>query len=138
MEPGGQRYSLLTRLPRQVLDRELCHRQAHVLLGLVLKPGSAWNLQGMSSKNFHGFSRGPFGHGKPNPVRTMTVRPRADILAVKLYKSVAVRDTRLSLELNSSLWRLSWPTFIFLPLTFLSGSFGMKVDVFADNPPIKW
>ena len=55
-----------------------------------------------------------------------------------MYKSVAIRDTRLSLELNASLWRLSWITFIFLPLTFLSGFFGMNVDLFADEPSIKW
>ncbi|KAK3381700.1 hypothetical protein B0H63DRAFT_511458 [Podospora didyma] len=55
-----------------------------------------------------------------------------------LYKSVAIRDARLSLELNASLWRLSWITFIFLPLTFLSGFFGMNVDLFSDNPSIKW
>ena len=56
----------------------------------------------------------------------------------QMYKSVAIRDTRLSLELNASLWRLSWITFIFLPLTFLSGFFGMNVDLFADDPSIKW
>ena len=55
-----------------------------------------------------------------------------------MYKSVAIRDTRTSLELNTSLWRLSWVTFIFLPLTFLSGFFGMNVDWFADNPSAKW
>ncbi|KAK4226545.1 hypothetical protein QBC38DRAFT_456206, partial [Podospora fimiseda] len=55
-----------------------------------------------------------------------------------LYKSIAIRDSRLSLELNASLWRLSWIRFIFLPLTFLSGFFGMNVDVFANSPSIKW
>ena len=40
--------------------------------------------------------------------------------------------------LNESLWRLSWITFIFLPLTFITGIFGMNVDTFAHNPSIKW
>lgn len=57
---------------------------------------------------------------------------------LQMYKSVAIRDTRVSLELNHSLWRLSWVTFIFLPLTFLCGFFGMNVDWFTDNPSAKW
>ncbi|RMZ86287.1 hypothetical protein DV736_g6487, partial [Chaetothyriales sp. CBS 134916] len=55
-----------------------------------------------------------------------------------MYKSVTIRDSRQSLELNASLWRLSWITFIFLPLTFLSGFFGMNVDAFQYFPSIKW
>ena len=55
-----------------------------------------------------------------------------------MYKSVTIRDSRQSLELNASLWRLSWITFVFLPLTFLSGFFGMNVDTFQSSPSIKW
>ena len=55
-----------------------------------------------------------------------------------MYKSVSIRDARQSLELNNSLWRLSWITFIFLPLTFLVGFFGMNVDTFQQNPSLKW
>ena len=36
-----------------------------------------------------------------------------------MYKSVGIRDSRHSLQLGSSMWRLSWVTFIFLPLTFI-------------------
>lgn len=39
------------------------------------------------------------------------------------------------------MWRLSWITFIFLPLTFTVGFFGMNVDIFSqeeNNPPLKW
>src|ERR1700754_2956796 len=56
----------------------------------------------------------------------------------QMYKSVAIRDARQSPELNASLWRLSWITFIFLPLTFLSGFFGMNVHLFRNFPSIKW
>lgn len=55
-----------------------------------------------------------------------------------MYKSVGIRDSRDSLQLGLSMWRLSWITFIFLPLTFTVGFFGMNVDIFADNPGIKW
>ncbi|KAK3322762.1 hypothetical protein B0H66DRAFT_620536 [Apodospora peruviana] len=65
------------------------------------------------------------------------VKPTINLL-VMMYKSVAIRDTRLSLQLNASLGRLSWITFIFLPLTFFSGFFGMNVDLFAGDPFIKW
>lgn len=64
-------------------------------------------------------------------------KPVAEMIDL-VYKSVSIKDARLSLELNSSLWRLSWVTFIFLPLTFLVGFFGMNVDTFANDPSIKW
>lgn len=55
-----------------------------------------------------------------------------------MYKSISIRDARQSLELNTSLWRLSWITFIFPPLTFLAGIFGMNVDELHNNPRLKW
>lgn len=55
-----------------------------------------------------------------------------------MYKSISIRDARQSLELNTSMWRLSWITFIFLPLTFLAGVFGMNVSELTSNPPLKW
>ncbi|KAL8893083.1 MAG: hypothetical protein Q9215_000088 [Flavoplaca cf. flavocitrina] len=65
------------------------------------------------------------------------VKP-TDSLNDLMYKSVEIRDSRHSLQLNTSMWRLSWITFIFLPLVFISGFFGMNVDIFSDNPSIKW
>ena len=47
-----------------------------------------------------------------------------DSLSDLMYKSVGIRDTRHSLELSYSMWRLSWITFVFLPLTFTVGFFG--------------
>jgi hypothetical protein len=59
-----------------------------------------------------------------------------------MYKSVGIRDARHSLQLGLSMWRLSWITFIFLPLTFIGGFFGMNVDIFqpagTTYPSIKW
>ncbi|KAF2739391.1 hypothetical protein EJ04DRAFT_508685 [Polyplosphaeria fusca] len=65
------------------------------------------------------------------------VKPTAN-LSDLMYKSVGIRDARHSLQLGLSMWRLSWITFIFLPLTFVSGFFGMNVDTFEGNPSIKW
>ncbi|KAF2417525.1 hypothetical protein EJ08DRAFT_643499 [Tothia fuscella] len=68
------------------------------------------------------------------------IKPTAN-LSDLMYKSVGIRDARYSIELGTSMWRLSWITFIFLPLTFIGGFFGMNVDLFqADSgyPSIKW
>lgn len=65
------------------------------------------------------------------------VKP-TDSLNDLMYKSVEIRDSRHSLQLNTSMWRLSWITFIFLPLTFIVGFFGMNVDTFGSDPSIKW
>ncbi|PSN64316.1 hypothetical protein BS50DRAFT_575766 [Corynespora cassiicola Philippines] len=61
-----------------------------------------------------------------------------DNLSDLMYKMVGIRDARYSLQLGVSMWRLSWITFIFLPLTFVCGFFGMNVDTFEGNPSIKW
>lgn len=58
-----------------------------------------------------------------------------------MYKSVGIRDARHSLKLGLSMWRLSWITFIFLPLTFIGGIFGMNLNVMQNSkgyPSIKW
>jgi Mg2+ and Co2+ transporter CorA len=68
------------------------------------------------------------------------VRPTAN-LSDMMYKSVDIRDSKHSLDLGTSMWRLSWITFIFLPLTFLTGFFGMNVDVFQPAggfPHVYW
>ena len=36
------------------------------------------------------------------------------------------------------MWRLSWITFIFLPLNFISSFYGMNVDTFEANPNIRY
>ncbi|SMR56379.1 unnamed protein product [Zymoseptoria tritici ST99CH_3D1] len=57
-----------------------------------------------------------------------------------LYKSVNIRDAKQSLQLGLSMWRLSWITFIFLPLTFIVGFFGMNVSLFGEEtlPGLGW
>ncbi|EZG03547.1 hypothetical protein H106_06995 [Trichophyton rubrum CBS 735.88] len=65
------------------------------------------------------------------------IKPTENLISL-LYQSVSIRDSRHSIQLNVSMWRLSWITFIFLPMTFITGFFGMNVDTFKDNPDIKW
>ncbi|KAK6518976.1 hypothetical protein TWF281_003666 [Arthrobotrys megalospora] len=63
---------------------------------------------------------------------------QTDKLTDLMYKTVGIRDSQDSLRLGTSMWRLSWVTFVFLPLSFITSFFGMNVDVFEENPPIKW
>ena len=72
-----------------------------------------------------------------NLVQEDLVKPTAGLTDL-MYKSVGIRDARHSLELNLSLFRLSWVTFMFLPLTFLCGFFSMQVSVFDSHPSVKW
>ncbi|KAI5793739.1 hypothetical protein DFH27DRAFT_142453 [Peziza echinospora] len=74
-----------------------------------------------------------------NLIQEDLVKPTAN-LSDLMYKSVGIRDSRASLQLGTSMWRLSWITFIFLPLTFIVGFFGMNVSTFGDStsPSIKW
>ncbi|KAF8424156.1 hypothetical protein EV426DRAFT_548723, partial [Tirmania nivea] len=74
-----------------------------------------------------------------NLIQEDLVKPTAS-LSELMYRSVAIRDSRASLQLGSSMWRLSWITFIFLPATFIVGFFGMNVKTFAGEgtPDIKW
>ncbi|KAF2746894.1 hypothetical protein M011DRAFT_519517 [Sporormia fimetaria CBS 119925] len=69
--------------------------------------------------------------------RAGVVSPTAN-LSDLMYKSVGIRDARHSLQLGLSMWRLSWITFIFLPLTFVCGFFGMNVSLFEPLPSVKW
>ena len=69
------------------------------------------------------------------------VQPTAN-LSDLMYKSVGIRDSRQSLQLGLSMWRLSWITFIFLPLVFVVSFFGMNVDIFGGDddslPSVAW
>ncbi|KAL9625320.1 MAG: hypothetical protein Q9160_000383 [Pyrenula sp. 1 TL-2023] len=65
------------------------------------------------------------------------IKPTQALISL-LYQSVSIRDSRHSLQLGTSMWRLSWITFVFLPLSFLASIYGMNVSLFEDNPSIKW
>ena len=71
-------------------------------------------------------------------VQDSLVKPTAN-LSDLMYKSVGIRDSRHSLQLNLSVWRITWLTFIYLPLMFVCSFFGMNVDVFnPGDPNVRW
>ncbi|KAL3303002.1 ankyrin repeat-containing protein [Colletotrichum asianum] len=54
------------------------------------------------------------------------------------FNLVSINEARQSVKMAASLKRLSWITFIFLPLTFIATSFGMNIDILDPNPPWYW
>ncbi|GIK04498.1 hypothetical protein Aspvir_008581 [Aspergillus viridinutans] len=51
---------------------------------------------------------------------------------------VSINEAHRSTSLATSLKRISWITFVFLPLMFASSLFGMNVDLLKDDPPWRW
>ena len=54
-----------------------------------------------------------------NRIQEDLVKPTANLNDL-MYKSVDIRDSRHSLQLSMSMWRLSWISFLCLPLTVVS------------------
>lgn len=50
------------------------------------------------------------------------------------FNLTSIAEAQKSTSTNVSVKRLSWITFIFLPLMFVSSIFGMNVDVLKSNP----
>ncbi|USP80094.1 hypothetical protein yc1106_07368 [Curvularia clavata] len=101
-------------------------------------------LHDLSGNNPKESSSQPWLGSMPDEIEKLTGQWERDVilptssLSDLMYKSVGIRDARHSLQLGLSMWRLSWITFIFLPLTFTVGLFGMNVSTFESNPDIKW
>ena len=57
--------------------------------------------------------------GLSNRIQEDLVKPTANLNDL-MYKSVEIRDSRHSLQLSMSMWRLSWISFLCLPLTVVS------------------
>ncbi|KAF3097224.1 hypothetical protein TWF569_002899 [Orbilia oligospora] len=55
-----------------------------------------------------------------------------------IFNLISIDEAYRSREQNTSLKRLSWITFIFLPMLFMSSLFGMNVDLLANNPEWWW
>lgn len=66
-----------------------------------------------------------------NRVQEDLVKPTAN-LADLMYKSVGIRDSRHSLQLSMSMWRLSWITFVFLPLLAACSAFVSRRSLLRD------
>ncbi|PLN84302.1 ankyrin repeat-containing domain protein [Aspergillus taichungensis] len=60
-----------------------------------------------------------------------------DILQIE-FAWVTINEAHRSTGIAASLQRLSWITFIFLPLMFASSLFGMNVDVLKNDPSWRW
>ncbi|KAF8535308.1 hypothetical protein BDD12DRAFT_350432 [Trichophaea hybrida] len=61
------------------------------------------------------------------------------------FNLVSIHESHISVEMAkkstimaASMKRLSWITFIFLPLMFTSSLFGMNVDLFNNHPSWRW
>ena len=50
------------------------------------------------------------------------------------FNLTSIAEAQKSTSTNVSMKRLSWITFIFLPLMFISSLFGMNVDILKSNP----
>ncbi|KAF3176651.1 hypothetical protein TWF106_005110 [Orbilia oligospora] len=55
-----------------------------------------------------------------------------------VFSLVSIDEAYRSREQAQSLKRLSWITFIFLPLLFAASLFGMNVDILENNPSWTW
>ncbi|KAF6223158.1 hypothetical protein HO173_013258 [Letharia columbiana] len=54
------------------------------------------------------------------------------------FNLTSIAEAQRSTSTNKSMKRLSWITFIFLPLVFIASLFGMNVDVLKSNPAWWW
>lgn len=50
------------------------------------------------------------------------------------FNLTSIAEAQKSTSTNISMKRLSWITFVFLPLMFISSVFGMNVDILKSNP----
>ncbi|KAK6199728.1 hypothetical protein LQW54_009916 [Pestalotiopsis sp. IQ-011] len=54
------------------------------------------------------------------------------------FNLTSILEAQRSTSTNKSMKRLSWITFVFLPLVFIASLFGMNVDLLSDNPSWWW
>ncbi|KAL2871034.1 ankyrin repeat-containing domain protein [Aspergillus lucknowensis] len=57
-----------------------------------------------------------------------------ELIQLVEFNLTSIAEAQKSTSANRSLKRLSWITFIFLPLMFISSLFGMNVDILESNP----
>ncbi|EPS43748.1 hypothetical protein H072_2267 [Dactylellina haptotyla CBS 200.50] len=55
-----------------------------------------------------------------------------------IFNLISIDEAYRSREQNTSLKRLSWITFIFLPMLFMSSLFGMNINLLANDPAWWW
>ncbi|KAI8948520.1 hypothetical protein F4801DRAFT_556456 [Xylaria longipes] len=54
------------------------------------------------------------------------------------FNLASILEARKSTSTNRSLKRLTWVTFVFLPLLFVASLFGMNVDILSNDPSWWW
>ncbi|KAI0857930.1 ankyrin repeat-containing domain protein [Xylaria cubensis] len=54
------------------------------------------------------------------------------------FNLASILEARKSTSTNRSMKRLTWVTFVFLPLLFVASLFGMNVDILSNNPSWWW
>ncbi|KAK4243222.1 hypothetical protein C7999DRAFT_18406 [Corynascus novoguineensis] len=67
-----------------------------------------------------------------NGLKTLSDTSR-DLIQLE-FNLASIAEAQKSRSTNLSMKRLSWITFVFLPLMFIASLFGMNVDVLASNP----
>ncbi|KAK4232873.1 hypothetical protein C8A03DRAFT_19934, partial [Achaetomium macrosporum] len=68
-----------------------------------------------------------------NGLKTLADTSR-DLIQLE-FNLASIAEAQKSRTTNLSMKRLSWITFVFLPLMFIASLFGMNVDVLASDPP---
>ncbi|KAK4250514.1 hypothetical protein C7999DRAFT_28850 [Corynascus novoguineensis] len=68
-----------------------------------------------------------------NGLKTLADTSR-DLIQLKEFNLTSIAEAQKSRTTNLSMKRLSWITFVFLPLMFIASLFGMNVDVLASDP----
>ncbi|PCD33647.1 hypothetical protein AU210_009867 [Fusarium oxysporum f. sp. radicis-cucumerinum] len=61
-----------------------------------------------------------------------------DLLQLIKFAWISITEVRKSTSVATSMKRLSWITFIFLPAMFASSLFGMNVNLLSNNPDWRW
>ncbi|KAH6965002.1 ankyrin repeat-containing domain protein [Fusarium venenatum] len=80
---------------------------------------------------------GPDGRNK-TPLTTVFEAGHLTIALNLGFAWVSIHEAHKSASLGTSMKRLSWITFIFLPAMFASSLFGMNVNILEDNPDWRW
>ncbi|KAI5819458.1 ankyrin repeat-containing domain protein [Pyronema omphalodes] len=63
-----------------------------------------------------------------------SISKKVDSLFQRASNIVSIEEAYKSREQGASMKRLSWITFIFLPLLFVASLYGMNIDLLANNP----
>ncbi|KAI0551042.1 ankyrin repeat-containing domain protein [Xylaria curta] len=139
---GGRNEGLLPRLLSDATIIEyMTENHAHIvrsLTGLIdcvaeLQDGP-WKL----SKQAENVSRERIRRLEAHRETLRELLERSQNIIQLEFNLASILEARRSTSTNRSLKRLTWVTFVFLPLMFVASLFGMNVDILSDNPSWWW